>query len=219
MYLDANNLYGWVMIQKLPVNGFKWVEKLLKFNEKFIKSYNENNDRRYFLEVDVEYPKDLFNSHKDLLFLPERRKIKKVEKLVCGIEDKEKYVVHIRVLKQALNLGLKLKRVYRIIQFNQKAWLKTYINMNTKLRREAKNELEKDFFKLMNNSVFGKTMENVRNHRDIKLVTTEEKISKLISEPNYHTTKHFSENLLAIEMKKTKVIMNKPVSWHVNIRY
>ena len=121
MYLDANNLYGWAMIQKLPANGFKWVEKLLKFNEKFIKSYNENNDRRYFLEVDVEYPKDLFNSHKDLLFLPERRKIKKVEKLVCGIEDKEKYVVHIRVLKQALNLGLKLKRVYRIIQFNQKA--------------------------------------------------------------------------------------------------
>ena len=84
--------------------------------------------------------------------------------------------------------------------------------MNTKLRKEAKNELEKYFFKLMNNSVFGKTMENVRKHRDIKLVTTEEEIkNKLVSEPNYHTTKHFSENLLAIEMKKTKVKMNKPV--------
>ena len=83
--------------------------------------------------------------------------------------------------------------------------------MNTKLRKEAKNEFEKDFFKLMNNSVFGKTMENVRKHRDIKLVTTDEKRNKLVSEPNYHTTKHFSENLLAIEMKKTKVKMNKPV--------
>ena len=83
--------------------------------------------------------------------------------------------------------------------------------MNTKLRKEVKNEFEKDFFKLMNNSVFGKTMENVRNHRDIKLVTTDEKRNKLVSEPNYHTTKHFSENLLAIEMKKTKVKMNKPV--------
>ena len=112
MYLDAKNLYVWAMIQKLPVNGFKWVEKLSKFNEKFIKSYNENSDRGYFLEVDVEYPKNLFNSHKDLLFLPERKKIKKVEKLVCSIEDKEKYVGHIRALKQALNHVLKLKRVH-----------------------------------------------------------------------------------------------------------
>ena len=99
----------------------------------------------------------------------------------------------------------------RVIQFNQKALLKPYIDMNPKLRKEAKNEFEKDFFKLMNNSVFGKTMENVRNHRDIKLVTTEEKRSKLVSEPNYHTTKHFSKDLLAIETKKTKVKMNKPV--------
>ena len=101
--------------------------------------------------------------------------------------------------------------MHRVIQFNQEAWLKPYIDMNTKLRKEAKNEFEKDFFKLMNNSVFGKTMENVRNHRDIKLVTTEEKRIKLVLEPNYHRTKQFSESLLAIEMKKTKVKMNKPV--------
>ena len=143
--------------------------------------------------------------------LCQREKIKGVKKFVCDIEDKEKYVVHIRALKQPLNHGLKLKNVHRVIQFNQKAWLKPYIDMNTKLRKEAKNEFEKDFFKLMNNSVFGKTMENVRKHRDIKLVTTDEKRNKLVSEPNYHTTKHFSENLLAIEMKKTKVKMNKPV--------
>ena len=210
-YLDANNLYGWAMSQKLPVNGFKWENDLSRFNEDFIKNYNENSDVGYFLEVDVEYPKKLFSSHKDLPFLPERKKLEKVEKLVCSIEDKEKYVIHIRALKQALNNGLKLKKVHRVIKFKQKAWLKPYIDMNTKLRKEAKNEFEKDFFKLMNNSVFGKTMENVRKHRDIKLVTTDKRRNQLASEPNYHTTKYFSENLMAIEMKKTKVKMNKPI--------
>ena len=217
MYLDANNLYRWVMSQRLPVNGFKWVEKLSNFNERCIKSFNKNSDVGYFLEVDAEYPKKIFSSHKDLPFLPERKKLEKVEKLVCSIEDKEKYVIHIRALKQALNNGLKFKKVHRVIKFQQKAWLKSYTDMNTKLRKETKNEFEKDFFKLMRNSVFGETMENVRNHRDIKLVTTEEKRSKLVSEPNYHTTKHFSENLLAIEMKKTKVKMNKLVYLGVSI--
>ena len=109
--------------------------------------------------------------------------------------------MHIKVLRKALNHRLVLKKVHRVIQFNQKDWLKPYIDMNTKLRKEAKNDFEKDFFKLMNNSVFGKTMENVRKHRDIKLVTTGEKINKLVSKLNYHTTKRFLENLLAIEMK------------------
>ena len=96
--------------------------------------------------MDVEYPKTLFNSHKDLPFLLERKKIKKVEKLICSIEDKEKYVVHIKALKQVLNYGLKLKKVHRVIQFKQEAWLKPYIDMNTKLRKNTKNEFEKDFF-------------------------------------------------------------------------
>ena len=106
MYLDANNLYEWAMSQKLPVNGFKWEDDLSRFNERFIKSYNENSNKGYFLEVDVEYPKKLFGSHKDLPFLPERKKLEKVEKLVCGIEDKEKYFIHIGALKQVLNHGL-----------------------------------------------------------------------------------------------------------------
>ena len=217
MYLDTNNLYGWAMSQKLPVNGFKWVEKLSRFNEIFIKNYNENSDIGYFLEVDIDYPKELFNLHKDLPFLPERKKVNKVEKLICSIEDKEKYVIHIRALKQALNNGLILKKVHRVIKFNQRAWLKPYIDMNTKKRMEAKNEFEKNFFKLMINSVFGKMIENLRKHRDIKLVTTDEKRSKLVSEPNYHTTKRFSENLMAIEMKKTNVKMNKPIYLDMSI--
>ena len=122
--------------------------------------------------MDVEYLKTLFNSHKDLPFLLERKKIKKVEKLICSIEDKEKYVVHIIALKQVLNYDLKLKKVQRVIQFYQKAWLKPYIDMNTELRKNAKNGFENNFF---NNSVFGKTMENVRNHRDIKLVISDKR--------------------------------------------
>ena len=154
--------------------------------------------------LNVQNPKKLFNLHKDLPFLPEK-------KFACNIQNKENYVVHIKASKQALNHRLILKKVHRVIQFNQKAWLKPYIDMNTKLRKEAKNEFEKDFFKLMNNSVFGKTMENVRKHRDIKLVTTDKRRNQLASETNYHTTKYFSENLITIEMKKTKSKMNKPI--------
>ena len=176
MYLDANNLCGWAISQKLPVNGFKWIEGSSEFNKSFIKTYDENSDRGNFLEVNVKYPKNSFNSDKDLPFLAERKKLVKVKK-----------------------------------QFNQIAWLKPYIDINTGLRKEAKNEFEKDSFKLMNNSVFGKTIENVRKHRDINLETTDEKRNNLVSVPNYHTTKCFSENVLAIEMKKTKEKMNKSV--------
>ena len=149
-----------------------------------------------------------------------RRKVEKVEKLICSIEDKKKYVIHIRALKQALNHGLKLKKVHRIIQFKQKAWLKVYIDMNTELRKNAKNEFEKNFFKLMNNSVFGKTMENVRNHRDIKLVTSDKRRKLLVSEPNYYSHKYFSDHLMAIEMKKNKSISDQTIVFrYVNIRY
>ena len=207
MYADANNFYGWAM----SVNGFKWVKKISKFDERSIKCYDGNSNKGNFLEVDVEYLKTLFDLYSDLPFLSERNKIEKCNKLVCNIHDKKNYVVHIRALKQALNLGLIFKKVHKIIQFNQEEWLKPYIDTNTKLRTEAKNDFEKDFFKLMNNAAFGKTVENVRKHRDIKLVATDKRRNKLASKPNYHTAKYFSENLIAIKMKKTKVKMNKPI--------
>ena len=138
-------------------------------------------------------------------------KINKCSKLVCTIQDKKNYVVHIRALKQVLNDGLVLKKVHRVIEFRQEAWLKPYIDMNTKLGTETKNEFEKDFFKLMNNSVFGKTMKNVRNYRDIKLVTTDKQRNKFAPEQNCHATKYISEDLLIMEMKKSEVKINKPI--------
>ena len=215
-YLDANNnLSGWAMSKKLPVNGFKWIDNNETegpvINEDFIKNYDENNDKGYIFEVDVKYPKRLHDLHSALPFLSERMEVNKCKKLVCNLFKKKKYVAHINTLKQALNHGLKLKKIHRVIEFNQEAWLKPYIDMNTELRKLAKNGFEKDLFKLMNNSVFGKTMENIRKHRDIKLVTTDKKRSKLVSEPNYHIINLISEDLSIIEMKKTKVKMNKPI--------
>ena len=173
-YLDANNLHGWAMSKKLTVNRLKCLDNN-EINEEFIKNYNENDNKGYILEVDVKYPKRLHKSHSDLPFLSERMKIDKCNKLVCNLFNKKKYVTHINSLKQALNHGLKFKKIHRVIEFNKKEWLKPYIDMNTELRKAAKNDFEKDLFKLMNNSVFGKTMENIRKHRDIKLVTTDKK--------------------------------------------
>ena len=168
-YLDANNLYGRAVSKKLPVNGFKWIDNNetagLVINEDFIKNYDENNDKGYIFEVDVKYPKRLHELHSDLPFLPERMEINKCKKLVCNLYNKKKYVAHINTLKQALNHGLKLRKIHRVIESNQEAWLKPYIDMNTELRKLAKIVFEKDLFKLMNNSVFGKTTENIRKHR------------------------------------------------------
>ena len=161
--------------------------------------------------MDVEYPKRLHELHSDLPFLSEVMEVNKCKKLVCNLFNKKKYVAHINTLKQALNHELKLEKIHRVIEFNQEAWLKPYIDMNTELKKEAKNGFEKDLFKLMNNSVFGKTMENIRKHRDIKLVKTDKKRSKLVAEPNYHTINLISEDLSITEVKKTKVKMNKPI--------
>ena len=172
-------MYGWIIGKKLHAREFTWAKKPSIYKEQTIKIYDENNDYGAILEVDIEYPRVARIKRKDLPFLSQRKKINKVHKLVATLDDKEKYVVQISALKQALDHGLKLKKVRRVIEFKQEAWLKPYIDMNTDLRKDAKNDFEKDFFKLVNNSVFGKTMENVRNHRNIKIVTTNTKRNKL----------------------------------------
>ena len=134
-------------------------------------------------------------------------KIEKVQKLVTNLHDKTEYVICIRNLKQARNHRLVLKKVYKVIKFDHKAWLKPYIDMNSKLRKKKRKKI---FFKMMDNAVFGKTMENVIKHRNIKLVTQEKRKNYFVSQPQYHTTKFFTENLLAIEMIKTQILMNKP---------
>ena len=164
-YWGVNNLYGWAMSQKLPVDNIEWIKDTSQFNEDFIKNYNEESDEGYFLEVDVQYLEKLHELHNDLPFLPERMKIEKVEKLVANLHDKTEYVIHIRNLQQALNHGLVLKKVHRMIKFNQNAWLKPYIDMNTDLRKKAKYDFEKDFFQLMSNAVSGITMGNWRKQR------------------------------------------------------
>ena len=143
MYLDENNLHGWEMSQELPVNGDG--KNVSKFDEDFIKNYNQDSNTGYILEVDVEYPKDLHSWYSDLPFISERIKIKNCNKLVCNIYDKENYVVHIRALKEALNHELILTEVHKVIQFNQEAWLKPYIDMNAKLRTKENMILKKIF--------------------------------------------------------------------------
>ena len=206
-YLDANNLYGWAMSQPLPTGGFKWVD----VNPNEISELATRTDKGYILEVDVSYPKDLHDSHNDLPFMCERMEINGVEKLVPNLRDKKNYVIHIQALNQALQHGLRLDRIHRVIEFDQSPWLKTYIDFNTQLRTAAPNDFEKDFFKLMNNLVFGKTMENIRKHRNIKLVTTEEKYLRTIMCPNFRSGVLFGENLMGCEMGKIKVVMNKSV--------
>ena len=212
MYLDANNLYGRAMSEKLPVHSFKWLssgemEKL--FNNQVVQIWEKTP---CILEVDLEYPENLHDLHNDYPFCPERVECKNgVEKLIPNLRDKTKYVIHYKNLIQCLKAGLKLKKIHRGIKFIESAWIKPYINKNTNLRTQAKNNFEKDFFKLMINSVFGKTMENIRNRVNVKLVNTEERFKKLSAKPNYKGCKIFKENLISVHMKKTSLTMNKPV--------
>ena len=206
-YLNTNNLYDWEMSKPLPTGGFKWVD----VNPNEIFELAIRTDKGYLLEVDISYPKELHNSHNDLPFMCERMEINGVEKLVPNLRDKKNYIIYIQALNQVPQHGLRLDRIHRAIEFNQSPWLKTYIDFNTQLRTAATNDFEKDFFKLMNNSVFGKTVENIRKHRNIKLVTTEEKYLRTVMKPNFKSGVLFGENLMGCEMGKIKIVMNKLV--------
>ena len=212
MYIDANNLYGWAMSLKLPVHSFKWlsnkeIENL--YNNQIVQVWEKTP---CILEVDLEYPEELHDLHNDYPLCPERVECDKgVKKLIPNLRNKNNYVIHYRNLIQCLRLGMKLKKIHRGIGFVESYFMKPYIDKNVKLRTQAKNNFEKDFFKLMNNAVFGKTMENIRNRVNVKLVNSDEKFKKLVAKPNYESRKIFNENLVSVHMKKTSLTMNKPV--------
>ena len=239
MYLDANNLYGTAMSDYLPYGEFKWVE-----HENFnIKTMNDDDNVGYFLEVDLEYPKELHNLHNDLPVAPESINIKNNEcfcvsdyqtelkkelnilnsntkKLIPNLNDKVKYVLHSKNLEYYLNLGLKLQKVHRVLKFNQKKWLKPYIDFNTIQRTEcSKNndKFGKNLYKSMNNIVFGKTMENVRNRIDFELVDDLDRMKKITSCPRYKTHKTIrcesdeDEGLNGVLRNKNIIILDKPI--------
>jgi len=207
-YLDANNLYCWAMSQPLPLNNFEW---MTENDLSYWRQLSGQEGKGCILEVDLVYPKEVHNLHNDFPLAPERVVVYKVEKLIPTLGDKKNYVLHYGNLKQYLEMGLKLSKIHRGVSFNEEAWLKPYIELNTQLRLKATNDFEKDFFKLMNNSVFGKTVENIRNRVDVRLRTSAKSAEKLVMKPNYERTTKFSEDLIAVHMKKTELVFNKPV--------
>ena len=230
-YLDANNLYGWAMSLPLPKKNFHW--KRVMPTEEQIMKMKWNSKKGWILEVDLEYPAHLHDAHNDYPLAPEKKVINlekmseyqrrlmtdlhltmpSTEKLVLTLEDEEKYVVHCSNLQFYLRQGMRLKKVHRVIEFDPEPWMEPYITMNTEFRKQAKSDFETDFYKLMNNSVFGKTMETLRNRVDVKIVRDWEtdKIRKLLSSPSFDRFTIFRNDMAGIHMRKTKLVLNKPV--------
>ena len=231
IYLDANNLYGYALSSALPYKNFKWIDPQT-FKLQDYKTLCSNTTKKgHILEVDLVYPVELHDSHNEYPYCPEqmivtdkmlskyskdiankyKMKNSKVHKLIPNLKDKKNYVIHERNLRQAVDAGLVITKIHRVLQFRQKPWLKKYIDFNTSKRKEAKNEFEKDFFKLMNNSVFGKTMENLRKRQNIKLVTDFNKFKKETSKPTFIHGKIFNEKLVALHNIQEQLCLNKPV--------
>ncbi|XP_072758693.1 uncharacterized protein [Anoplolepis gracilipes] len=213
MYFDVNNLYGWAMCQPLPYASFQWVDNIYNFD---LSSIASDSPTDYILEVDLEYPQHLHDAHTDLPFCPTRDKPpdKRENKLLATLYDKKRYVIHYRNLQQCTRHGLRVTKIHRILQFAQSPWLRTYIELNTQFRTMAKNDFEKNLYKLMNNAVFGKTMENVRNRVDVKLITKWDDrygAEAMIAKPNFHSRSVFSENLIAVELRRLEVKFYKPI--------
>ena len=209
-YLDASGLYGTAMLRPLPTGNFEWVDPN-EFDEEKIKNIDIMGQKGYLFEVDIHYPRELWDKRRDLPFFAEIKTINKTKKLVTTCQDKKNYVVHISSLQQGLCYGLTIEKTYKVIQFDQSPWMYEYINLCVNKRKNASSVNLKNFYKLMINAVYGKIMENVRKNRDIKLVSSDEKRRKLVREPNYHACEVFHETFTAIEMRKTEVLINNPI--------
>lgn len=209
VYQDCNNLYGWAMSQYMPYGGFNWVEPTLNG----LDDLNDTSPIGRVYEVDVTYPRHLHDKHNDLPFLPNSDipRGSKVRKLMATFEMKKNYVIHYKNLQQAIKNGLKVEKVHRVIQFNQSDWLAKYIELNTELRKKAKNDFEKDFFKLMNNAVFGKTMQSKRKEMKIELVSCERRLQKLINKCTFKHCTNYNENLNAVSLENKLIKFDKPI--------
>jgi len=227
LYMDANNLYGYCMSQDLPYNEFEW-HKDCSWSS-LEKTFDDSNGYGYILEVDLEYPEILHDYHNDFPLAPENIIIPEAflsdyhksddevymptQKLGGTFLKKEKYVCHYKTLMYYVSKGLIVKNVHRVLKFKERNWMGEYILKNNQLRTHASTEFEKDFYKLMNNVVFGKTIENVWKYVNVKLVDNEEKARKLTCKPwaTYGTHKIFSDNLVAVHMPNKIVRLNKPI--------
>jgi hypothetical protein len=228
MYLDANNLYGEAMSHKLPIGNFKWVD--MGLNE--LINYDVEGSKGLYVKCDLTYPRELHDLHNNYPLAPESRIINKnelspyqvnqtimheekhndkIKKLVPNLYDKKDYICHIKNLQYYIKLGLIVTKIKEVLEFDQEAFLKSYIDFNTQKRTASKNDFEKDLYKLMNNAVFGKTMENVRNHVDISIITEESQFLKQVCKPQYENHKIYSENMVALKQKKREVKLYKPI--------
>lgn len=217
IYLDCNNQYGHSMAQPLPYNGFKWADEREFVLPERIECIPDDSKIGYFLEVDVKYPKNLHDEHNDYPFLAERRcpPNSKNEKLVLTLDNKKNYFIHHQMLKMALKHGLILEKVHRVLQFNQSKWLEPYISLNTEMRTKAKNEFEKNFYKLLINTIYGKAMENVRDRVNVKIPTKWEGrygCGNLIADPTFKRRLICNKDCVIVEMNRTCILMDKPIS-------
>ena len=217
--LDMNNLYGLEMSQYLPYSGFKWLKNVGEFD---MMSINEESLIGYSLEVDLKYPDKLHELHNDYPIAPEKLvvssdilsnyckkiadkyeiKVGDVRKLIPNFGNKTNYVVHYRNLQLCLSLGMKLTIIHRVLKFKQSDWMKKYIDFNTEKRMNAANDFEKYFFRLIINSVYGKTMENLQKRINVRLVNNAEDFLKYTSRPTYIIHKIFGKNYAAIHETK-----------------
>lgn len=204
MYFDVNGLYGWTMMEALPISDFEWIDNI-SLNQ--ILMTEDDAEYGYFLQVDIDYPIALHDIHNDYPMCSQKMSIgkSKEEKLILNLNAKKDYILHYRTLKLILKHGLELKRIHKILRFKQSKWLKTFIDVNTEKRLKCKNPFESILYKLMNNAIYGKSLENVKKHAEIKLVNKWEgryQAKSLIARPNFKASKIFNENLAAIELNK-----------------
>ena len=231
MYFDCTNLYGYAMTQYLPFSNFHWLSEKEMSNLK-IKSIPDKGCVGYILEVDLEYPECLHDLHNDYPVAPEKMSIppddwspwmtktasnlgipskKGPEKLILSVRDKHRYILHFRNLKLYLQLGLRLGKIHKVLAFDQKPWMDSFIQFNTEKRKQAKTSFEQDFWKLLCNSAYGKLLEDVRKRVDIRLVTDNKKFVTLTSKPNFHTFQIINKRLVAMQLMKTQILLNKPI--------